>query len=149
MGNNLIIVPSNYTHGFNEIETKMSVYNNWNLSSASVRIGLTTSDPFMQFNNSKFRNSSNITEMDPEILRIQAMTEALKQQYMWFIFSFGFPGNLVSFAVILRLRCFGSQAIYVATLAVVDNMAILVKLILLQVSQYKVCTFANNWYVVN
>ena len=73
-----------------------------------------------------------------QVEQYAATVSAVKHSYMWLIFAFGFPGNLLSLVIILRLRSFGSPALYVATLAVVDNMAIVVKLLLLQFGEHKV-----------
>ncbi|KAK7110773.1 G-protein coupled receptor 183-like [Littorina saxatilis] len=73
-----------------------------------------------------------------QVEQYMATIDAIKQTYMWIIFAFGFPGNLISLVIILRLRCFGSPALYVATLAVVDNAAIMVKLLLVLFGEYKV-----------
>ena len=97
------------------------------------------------WNQSFAANSSSTSIVPPlsaeeqrQIDQYLATINTIKHCYMWVIFAFGFPGNLISLVIILRLRSFGSPALYVATLAVVDNMAIVVKLLLLQFGEYKV-----------
>lgn len=70
-----------------------------------------------------------------EVRQLAALTQDIKRYYIWVILAFGFPGNLASLVVILRMRCFGSPALYVATLAVVDNLALIVKLLMLHVQK--------------
>nr|KAG5686846.1 hypothetical protein BaRGS_029891 [Batillaria attramentaria] len=55
--------------------------------------------------------------------------------YLIVIFVIGFPGNLLSFITILRMKPYSSPSLCVATLAVVDNLCLLVKLLLLQLTK--------------
>ncbi|PVD29881.1 hypothetical protein C0Q70_09138 [Pomacea canaliculata] len=90
-----------------------------------------------------------------EVRQLVALTQDIKRYYIWVILAFGFPGNLASLVVILRMRCFGSPALYVATLAVVDNLALIVKLLMLHVQKVvfgtlgcKFLNFLGNHLVV-
>jgi hypothetical protein len=77
-------------------------------------------------------------EEQAEVERLREVQRGLKDWYQWIVFAFGFPGNVLSLVIILGLRCFGSPALYVATMAVVDNMAIVVKILILLFGKYQV-----------
>ncbi|XP_076461511.1 uncharacterized protein LOC143294003 [Babylonia areolata] len=76
-------------------------------------------------------------EEEGQIEQYATTLRALKHSYMWVIFALGFPGNTFSLLVILGMRWWGSPALFMATLAVVDNLAIVVKLLLNQFGQHK------------
>lgn len=62
----------------------------------------------------------------------------LNRYYLWIVFAFGFPGNIVSFVTILRMKPFTSPTRYVATLAFVDNVCLVCKLLFLMLTKYDV-----------
>ncbi|XP_046332625.2 probable G-protein coupled receptor 139 [Haliotis cracherodii] len=62
----------------------------------------------------------------------------IDQRYLWFIFAFGFPGNIATIFTILRVGHVGTPSFYVLLLAVVDNLAIVVKLLYHQLAMYSV-----------
>ena len=107
-------------------DTASAHYLTWNQSFAAMNSTITSISPLLS------------PEEQRRVERYLATINAIKHSYMWVIFAFGFPGNLVSLVIILRLRSFGSPALYVAALAVVDNVAIVVKLILVQFGEHKV-----------
>nr|KAG5686384.1 hypothetical protein BaRGS_018692 [Batillaria attramentaria] len=83
--------------------------------------------------------SSTLSLEDKQTIQyLQDVRKSILDWYMWVIFAFGFPGNLMGLVIILRLRCFGSPAVYVGTLAVVDNLAIILKVTLVILAEQKV-----------
>ncbi|KAK0042813.1 growth hormone secretagogue receptor type 1 [Biomphalaria pfeifferi] len=88
----------------------------------------------------------------------------INEYYLWPIFAVGFPGNLASIVTIFRMRSVGSFTLYVVLLAIMDNCALLVKLIIYQLLRQKVnigdtgcrafiflgtfCTTYANWILV-
>ncbi|KAK7458908.1 hypothetical protein BaRGS_00039082 [Batillaria attramentaria] len=82
--------------------------------------------------------SSTLSLEDKQTIQyLQDVRKSILDWYMWVIFAFGFPGNLMGLVIILRLRCFGSPAVYVGTLAVVDNLAIILKVTLVILAEQK------------
>ncbi|CAL1546928.1 unnamed protein product, partial [Lymnaea stagnalis] len=89
---------------------------------------------------------------------------AINKYYLWLIFAIGFPGNLASIVTIFRMRSLGSFTLYVVLLAVMDNLALLLKLTIYQLLVDKIniatsgcriliflATFCNsyaNWILV-
>ncbi|GFS19121.1 thyrotropin-releasing hormone receptor [Elysia marginata] len=62
----------------------------------------------------------------------------INRYYLWVIFAFGFPGNIVSFMTILHMKPFSSPTVYVAALALVDNSCLLVKMLFYLLTKYDV-----------
>ncbi|KAK3762308.1 hypothetical protein RRG08_006052 [Elysia crispata] len=62
----------------------------------------------------------------------------LNKYYLWVVFAIGFPGNLSTIITIIRMRSLGSFTLYVVILAVMDNLAITLKLLIYQILQKKV-----------
>ncbi|GFN94690.1 thyrotropin-releasing hormone receptor [Plakobranchus ocellatus] len=60
----------------------------------------------------------------------------INRYYLWVVFAFGFPGNIVSFLTIVHMKPFTSPTIYVAALALVDNSCLLVKVIFFLLTKY-------------
>nr|KAG5714832.1 hypothetical protein BaRGS_000320 [Batillaria attramentaria] len=58
----------------------------------------------------------------------------INEYYLWVIFALGFPGNGMSLLTILRMPTVSSSKMHVALLAVVDNCAILSKLLIHQLT---------------
>lgn len=56
----------------------------------------------------------------------------INKYYLWAILVTGFPGNLATIITISRMRILRSFTFYVVLLAIVDNLAILVKIIIYQ-----------------
>ncbi|XP_046346290.2 probable G-protein coupled receptor 139 [Haliotis rufescens] len=56
----------------------------------------------------------------------------VERYYMWFILVLGFPGNLASIVTILRMSRLKSATFYVAVLATVDNVALILKTIFME-----------------
>ncbi|RUS79578.1 hypothetical protein EGW08_012672 [Elysia chlorotica] len=64
--------------------------------------------------------------------------QIINKYYLWVVFAFGFPGNLATMITISRMRHFGSFVMYVALLAISDNLAIIVKILFYQLLLHKV-----------
>ncbi|XP_076438875.1 uncharacterized protein LOC143277842 [Babylonia areolata] len=77
-------------------------------------------------------------EEQEELQNYMSVLRSIKESYMWVILAFGFPGNVLCLVVMGRMRSLGSPALYIGTLAVVDNLAIVVKLMLVLFGQHKV-----------
>ncbi len=56
----------------------------------------------------------------------------VERYYMWFILVLGFPGNLASIVTILRMTRLKSATFYVALLATVDNTALILKTVYME-----------------
>ncbi|XP_046553046.1 neuropeptide SIFamide receptor-like [Haliotis rubra] len=56
----------------------------------------------------------------------------VERYYMWFILVLGFPGNLASIVTILRMSRLKSATFYVAVLATVDNTALILKTVFME-----------------
>lgn len=67
---------------------------------------------------------------------IFVVAHAINRYYLWVIFAFGFPGNIVSFITILRMKPVSSPTVYVAAVAFVDNFCLLVKFVFLILTKY-------------
>ncbi|XP_012941961.1 uncharacterized protein LOC101854037 [Aplysia californica] len=75
-------------------------------------------------------NSSTVTTAPgPSLHDYTIFTVAyyMNRYYLWVIFAFGFPGNIVSFITVLRMKPFTSPTGYVAALALVDNACLVFK----------------------
>ncbi|CAG5132230.1 unnamed protein product [Candidula unifasciata] len=100
-------------------------------------------------------SSNRSTKFDPELEKYVLFHVAyfLNSYYLWIVFAFGFPGNIVSFMTILRMKPFTSPTRYVATLAFVDNVCLLCKILFFSLTKFDVnignrgCAFAN-WLLV-
>ncbi|XP_005090366.1 FMRFamide receptor [Aplysia californica] len=64
--------------------------------------------------------------------------EVINKYYMWVIFAFGFPANVATIVTICHMRHLGSFVMYVALLAVMDNLAIVIKIVFYQLLLNKV-----------
>ena len=60
----------------------------------------------------------------------------INRYYLWVVFAFGFPGNIVSFLTILHMKPFSSPTIYVAALALVDNSCLVFKMLFFLLTKY-------------
>ncbi|XP_046565915.1 rhodopsin-like [Haliotis rubra] len=67
----------------------------------------------------------------PEYHRLNTVIVFFNTYYIWVIFGFGFPGNLMSLCVIVGMskRRLTTSFFYVAVLAVVDNITIILKIV--------------------
>ncbi|GFR71998.1 thyrotropin-releasing hormone receptor [Elysia marginata] len=82
-------------------------------------------------------NQSAITP-ESDYQKIIDVAFFLGKYYLWVVFAVGFPGNLSTIITIIRMRSLGSFTLYVVILAVVDNLAIGVKLLFYQILENKV-----------
>ena len=81
-----------------------------------------------------FNTTMNDTTTSPplpsmEQFTLYQVTITINKYYIWVVFAFGFPGNLLSLLTILRMPTVSSSKMHVAMLAVVDNLAIVAKLL--------------------
>nr|KAG5687329.1 hypothetical protein BaRGS_015584 [Batillaria attramentaria] len=67
------------------------------------------------------------------LARVQAATYGIYSFYMWFVFILGFPGNVASVVTVLSMTKLSTATLYVALLAVVDAVALVVKLVVHQI----------------
>ena len=85
---------------------------------------------------------SDLTTMaSPEKNPLEAFTVYwialyINRYYLWVVFAFGFPGNIVSFLTILHMKPFSSPTIYVAALALVDNSCLVFKMLFFLLTKY-------------
>ncbi|GFR84922.1 thyrotropin-releasing hormone receptor [Elysia marginata] len=86
----------------------------------------------------------NMTTIEPpsvnplEPYTLYRIATYINRYYLWVIFAFGFPGNIVSFMTILHMKPFSSPTIYVAALALVDNSCLLIKMLFYLLTKYDV-----------
>ncbi|XP_067649769.1 probable G-protein coupled receptor 139 [Haliotis asinina] len=75
----------------------------------------------------------------PEFYALNSVTNFLNTFYIWVIFAVGFPGNVLSVVVIIRMsrQRLATSFLYVAVLSIVDNLAIILKIIFNQSHQKK------------
>ncbi|KAL8579689.1 hypothetical protein ACOMHN_065288 [Nucella lapillus] len=73
-----------------------------------------------------------------ELEHLEAVSRQLKRHYLWVILTLGLPGNLASLLTFLHMRSLGSCVVYVAVLAVVDSVALLQKLALSLMQEFRV-----------
>ncbi|KAL8585035.1 hypothetical protein ACOMHN_043671 [Nucella lapillus] len=85
------------------------------------------------------------------------VTININEYYLWVVLAFGFPGNALSLLTILRMPSVSSSKMHVALLAVVDNCAIVSKLLYHQLSKHhvslghggcKVIMFLGNFFSI-
>ncbi|XP_071108640.1 neurotensin receptor type 1-like [Haliotis cracherodii] len=71
---------------------------------------------------------NSISEEYDHLIRV---SDYIKQFYIWVVFAFGFPGNIISAIVVTRMcqQRLTTSLFYVGLLAVVDNVAIVLKLV--------------------
>uniref|UniRef100_A0A2C9KP47 G-protein coupled receptors family 1 profile domain-containing protein n=1 Tax=Biomphalaria glabrata TaxID=6526 RepID=A0A2C9KP47_BIOGL len=85
------------------------------------------------------------------LTELRVVTIAIKDNYLWVIMALGFPGNLLTFFTILSIRPRLRFTVYVAALAVVDNMCLVTKVININLNQRHVnmgdfgCQFLQYW----
>ncbi|XP_041366884.1 galanin receptor type 1-like [Gigantopelta aegis] len=61
--------------------------------------------------------------------RLAMMAYNINMNYLWFVFALGFPGNLATIVTTIKMAAVGPPSLYVLMLAIVDNLAITVKLL--------------------
>ena len=61
--------------------------------------------------------------------RLALMAYNINMNYLWFVFALGFPGNLATIVTTIKMAAVGPPSLYVLLLAIVDNLAITVKLL--------------------
>ncbi|KAI8767853.1 rhodopsin [Biomphalaria glabrata] len=85
------------------------------------------------------------------LTELRVITIAIKDNYLWVIMALGFPGNLLTFFTILSIRPRLRFTVYVAALAVVDNVCLVTKVININLNQRHVnmgdfgCQFLQYW----
>ncbi|KAK6180456.1 hypothetical protein SNE40_012607 [Patella caerulea] len=70
--------------------------------------------------------------------------DVIEKYYIWVIFMIGFPGNIASLVTIIRMKPVTSLTCYVALLAVVDNLTLVVKLLHLVLQDYHITTITSS-----
>ena len=80
-------------------------------------------------------------EEDEEFRKARAIFEAvmlINKYYLWPLFALGFPGNCAAIVTIFRMRSIGTFPVFVVMLAVMDSLAIFVKLLFYQLLSHQV-----------
>lgn len=85
--------------------------------------------------------SSNLTTVYDPFGKLKQFTifrvaYFLNQYYLWVVFAFGFPGNIVSFITILRMKPVTSPTMYVAAVAFMDNTCLVCKILFFTLTKY-------------
>lgn len=94
----------------------------------------TTSSSFYSFNVTDMDNDSRVmsAEQYAEIEASRKIFETavgIGKYYLWILFALGFPGNCAAIVTIFRMRPMGTFPVFVVMLAVMDTLALLVKLL--------------------
>ncbi|XP_070211005.1 probable G-protein coupled receptor AH9.1 [Littorina saxatilis] len=80
--------------------------------------------------------------MTPEELseteNLFAAALVINKYYLWVLFALGFPGNCAAMVTIFRMRSIGTFPVFVVLLAVMDSLALLVKLLHYQLIVHQV-----------
>ncbi|XP_046367889.2 thyrotropin-releasing hormone receptor-like [Haliotis rufescens] len=87
-------------------------------------------------NNSSINGLNGEVEVENKALLLAGIY--LNNYYLWVIFAIGFPGNCASVVTIIRMQKLTTSTFYVAFLAVADNLAIVQKLLYLQLTLHGV-----------
>ncbi|KAL8573189.1 hypothetical protein ACOMHN_036174 [Nucella lapillus] len=66
------------------------------------------------------------------------VTTSINKYYLWVVFAVGFPGNLLSLLTIMRMPTVSSSKMHVAMLAIIDNCAIVSKVLYHQLTEHMV-----------
>ncbi|PVD31139.1 hypothetical protein C0Q70_10417 [Pomacea canaliculata] len=85
--------------------------------------------------------TDSVVEMTPEEQHVENLfyiASRINDLYLWAIFALGFPGNCAAIVTIVRMRSIGTFPIFVALLAVMDTMALSVKLLFFQLLRRQV-----------
>ncbi|KAL8608757.1 hypothetical protein ACOMHN_066305 [Nucella lapillus] len=103
----------------------------------------TTTTILLNNNTVPFYDDSMMTlEEYEEFLKVEDIFNtamAINRYYLWPLFILGFPGNCAAIITIFRMRsCIGTFPVFVVMLAVMDSLAILVKLLFYQLLDHKV-----------
>ncbi|XP_067649011.1 probable G-protein coupled receptor 139 [Haliotis asinina] len=78
----------------------------------------------------------NLTNRSTEVLNnsawraVESAVFDIQTYYLWVIFALGFPGNCATIVTVIKMSPARSLTVYIALLAVVDNLAIVNKLLL-------------------
>ncbi|XP_070212683.1 probable G-protein coupled receptor B0563.6 [Littorina saxatilis] len=81
-------------------------------------------------------NQDQLSAEKAEFARLEEVSAQFKRYYLWVILALGLPGNVASLLTFLHMRSLGSCVVYVGVLAVVDSLALLVKLTLSLLQQH-------------
>ncbi|XP_070212685.1 probable G-protein coupled receptor B0563.6 [Littorina saxatilis] len=84
----------------------------------------------------KESQENQLSAEEAEFARLEEVSAQFKRYYLWVILALGLPGNVASLLTFLHMRSLGSCVVYVGVLAVVDSLALLVKLTLSLLQQH-------------
>ena len=76
-----------------------------------------------------------------EVRKAGAIFEAgmlINKYYLWPLFALGFPGNCAAIVTIFRMKSIGTFPVFVVMLAVMDSLAIFIKLLFYQLLSHRV-----------
>ncbi|XP_071101918.1 probable G-protein coupled receptor 139 [Haliotis cracherodii] len=82
------------------------------------------------------RMAANLTNGSTEVTddsawkAVESVAFDIQTYYLWVIFALGFPGNCATIVTVIKMSPARSLTVYIALLAVVDNLAIINKLLL-------------------
>ncbi|XP_041367753.1 growth hormone secretagogue receptor type 1-like [Gigantopelta aegis] len=71
------------------------------------------------------------TIVDPGVLHLQYIRSQIQNYYLWVIFALGFPGNCATIVTVIRMSPPRSLTVYIVLLAVVDNLALINKILII------------------
>ncbi|XP_071102808.1 sex peptide receptor-like isoform X2 [Haliotis cracherodii] len=90
-----------------------------------------------------------VYEYDDDVTAVLNAGIYINNYYLWAIFAFGFPGNVASVITIIRMQRITTSTFYVAVLAVVDNCAIVFKLLYHQLTLHQVWLDSMGCKILN
>lgn len=108
--------------------------------SVQVSLGTTMNTSMaVQDHNASGGNFTFYSQADEDAARqLTVAKDMFYASYMWIFFLLGFPGNIACVATVLRMSTLSTATLYVALLAVVDAIALLLKLVFHQLIVNKV-----------
>lgn len=84
-----------------------------------------------------------------EYERLYAAGVYINNYYLWIIFALGFPGNIASTVTLSKMKPMTTSKFYVALLAIIDNLAILQKLLYHQLTYHEVAIGSTGCRIMN
>ncbi|XP_048246077.1 probable G-protein coupled receptor 139 [Haliotis rufescens] len=92
----------------------------------------------MASNTTRIINNSGDLINDSSWRAVDSVAFDIQTYYLWVILALGFPGNCATIVTVIKMSPARSLTVYIALLAVVDNLAIVNKLLLIVLLDHKI-----------
>lgn len=119
-----------------------------NQSSQGTSDAITTSSSFLSNGTELVNASGTAHDQHFENYLLYRVAFHLNRSYLWVIFAFGFPGNIVSFITILRMKPLTSPTVYVAAVAFMDNTCLLCKVTFFSLTKFDANIGTNGCAII-